>query len=285
MQKADTIPPMALKLTAHTLDRVAPHPPLRDQLADHVRQAILSEDLQPGDELPSEQQIADTLTIDKATVRRALDVVAAEGLLIKANGKRTKVAIPPVVRVLDTKRYAIELEQLRAGERPTTAAFVTDHGATWNEYTLDPLQYEEVTANDLDMHYLGIRKGTKVMRRRAVKRIDDEPLQIQRSTVVASKAKGTVLADPSLQPYAGGTLAELYDAGLIPNGSVLTVWEEARGGMPNTTERRLLQMETTGPVWNIIRVFSVDGVPVEVSRVIVSQARVVLRFETTIGAS
>jgi GntR family transcriptional regulator len=274
---------MPLKLTAHTLDRVAPHPPLRDQLADHVRQAIHTEDLRPGDELPSEQEIANALTIDKATVRRALDVVAAEGLLVKANGRRTKVAAPPPVRELDTQRYAAELARLRAGGREETAAFVTDHGADWDDYTVDPIEYEEQDANDADAHYLGIKKGTTVMRRRMVKRINGEPLQIQRSTVYAGLARGTVLADPTVQPYPGGTLAELYDAGLIPDGSTLTVTEEARGHMPNTTERRLLQMETTGPVWNIVRVFSVDGVPVEVSRVIAPMARIVLRYETTLS--
>lgn len=274
---------MALKLTAHTLDRVQPHPPYREQLADHIRQAITTEDLAPGDELPSEQEIADAVNADKGVVRRAIDVLAAEGLVIKTNGKRTKVAAAPPVRELDTQRYAAELERLRAGGREDTAAFVTDHGADWDQYTVDPIEYEEQAANDADAHYLQIRKGTKVMRRRMVKRIDDEPLQIQRSTVLASKAKGTVLADPKVQPYPGGTLAELYDAGLIPDGSVLTVTEEARGHMPNTTERRLLQMETTGPVWNIVRVFSVDGVPVEVSRVIAPMARVMLRYETTLS--
>lgn len=274
---------MALKLTPHTLDRVRPHPPLRDQLADHIRQAIHTEDLVPGEDLPSEQEIADAVNVDKATARRAIDVLAAEGLLVKANGKRTKVAAAPPVRELDTQRYAAELARLRDGHREDTAAFVTDHGADWDQYTVDPIDYEEQAANDADAHYLKIRKGTKVIRRRMVKRINDEPLQIQRSTVLASKAKGTVLADPSVQPYPGGTLAELYDAGLIPDGAVLTVTEEARGHMPNTTERRLLQMETTGPVWNIVRVFSVDGVPVEVSRVIAPMARIVLRYETTLS--
>lgn len=274
---------MPLTLTAQILDRVDPHPPLRDQLADHIRQAIATSDLLPGDQIPSEQEIADATRVDKATVRRAVDLVAAEGLLVKANGKRTTVAEPPPVRELDTQRYRDELARLRMGQREDTAAFVTDHGADWDAYTCDPIEYDEQPANEADAHYLKIRKGTKVMRRRMVKRINGQPLQIQRSTVLASKAKGTVLADPKVQPYAGGTLAELYDAGLIPAAAVLTITEEARGHMPNTTERRLLQMEVTGPVWNIVRVFSVDGVPVEVSRVIAPMARVMLRYETDLG--
>jgi GntR family transcriptional regulator len=274
---------MALKLTAHTLDRVPPHPPLRDQLADHIRQAIVTDDLRPGDTMPSEQEIADAVRVDKATVRRAIDVLSTEGLLSKANGRRTTVAAPPPVRELDTQRYRDELARLRAGQREDTAAFVTDHDAIWDEYTVDPVEYSEEPANEADAHYLQVRKGTKVMRRRMVKRLDGEPLQIQRSTVLLSKAKGTVLADKTAQPYPGGTLAELYDAGFIPNGSTLTITEEARGHMPNTTERRLLQMEVAGPVWNIVRVFSIDGVPVEVSRVIAPMARVMLRYETDLS--
>lgn len=274
---------MALKLTAHTLDRVAPHPPLRDQLADHIRQAVTTGDLASGEKLPSEQEIADAIGIDKATVRRAVDVLATEGLLLKANGRRTTVAEAPPVRELATQRYRDELARLRAGQREDTAAFVTDHGADWEQYTVDPVEYEEQPASDTDAHYLQVRKGTKVLRRRMVKRINGEPLQIQRSTVLASKAKGTVLADPKVQPYPGGTLAELYHAGLIPDGAKLTISEEARGHMPNTTERRLLQMVVAGPVWNIVRVFSVDGVPVEVSRVIAPMARVVLRYETDLS--
>jgi GntR family transcriptional regulator len=272
---------MPLKLTEGTLDRIRPHAPLRDQLADHIRREIADEKLKPGEELPSEQEIADAVGVDKATARRAVDLIAGEGLVIKANGKRTKVAAPPQVRIMSTARYQEQLRRLRAGDDRATA-FVSDHDATWDDYTIEHLEYGEQPANDLDAHHLGIRKGTKVMRRRGVKCINGEPLQIQRSTVLASKAKGTVLADESAQPYPGGTLAELYDAGFIPDGSVLTVTEEARGGKPKIAERRLLQM-ATGDVWNIIRVFAVDGVPVEASRVIAPMARNVLRYETTLS--
>lgn len=274
---------MPLKLTALTLDRVTPHPPLHTQLADHIRQAITTGDLQPGDQLPSEKEIHESIGADVTTVRRGVQVLVTEGLLVKSRGRRTAVAEPPPVRELDTQRYRDELERLRAGKREDTAAFVTDHGADWDTYTVKPIEYSEEPANEADARYLQIRKGTKVMRRRMVKRIDGQPLQIQRSTVPLTKAKGTVLADDTVQPYPGGTLAELYDAGLIPDDATLSIAEEVRGHMPNTTERRLLQMEVAGPVWNIVRVFSVDGIPVEVSRVIAPQSRVMLRYETDLS--
>lgn len=271
---------MPLKLAASIVDKVDPHPPLRDQIADHIRQAIATNDLGPGDQLPPEQEIADIVRVDKATVRRAIDVLASEGLLVKANGRRTTVAVPPHVRILNTQRYRDTLARLRAGIREQTAAFVTDHGADWDDYTIEQPDYSEEAASEDDARYLQIKVGTKVMRRRMVKRLKGVPLQIQRSAVPLKLAKGTVLADPGAQPYPDGTLGELFDAGLIPASATLDVAEEVHGRMPNTKERRLLQMEVPAFVCDIVRVFSVDGVPVEVSRVIMPMAQVELRFET-----
>jgi GntR family transcriptional regulator len=274
---------MPLTLNRQIVTRIGVHPPIRDQIADHIRQAIATGDLQPGERIPSEPEIAKHVEADRTTVRYALGILASEGLLVRRRGKPTLVAEKASIRQLDTKRYRDELALLRAGERPDTAAFVTDHGAIWGAYTCDPIEYSEEPANDADAHYLQVKKGTKVMRRRMVKRLDDKPIQIQRSTVPMRIAKGTVLADQNSQPYPGGTLAELYDAGLIPDGATLTVTEEATGRAPNTRERQLLQLEVPGPVWDIVRVFLVNGVPVEVSRVIAPMARNVLRYETTVS--
>ena len=274
---------MALKLSKTTLTHVSPHPPLRDQLADHIRQAIATGDLQPGDRLPSENEIAPQVGIDRATVGRALGILVNEGLILRSQGKPTTVAPAAPVRHMSTNRYRQQLADLRAGRRESTA-FVTDHDATWDDYSVDPLEYSEEAATETDATYLGIRVGTKVMRRRMVKQLRGEPMQIQRSCVPMKLAKGTVLADPKVQPYPGGTLAELFDARLIPDDSTLHVWEVAIGRLPNPTERRLLNLTAPTPiVWDIVRVFSVDGVPVEVSRVIAPMAQNALHYETTVS--
>jgi GntR family transcriptional regulator len=273
---------MPLTLHRGVVTKIGAHPPVRDQLADHIRQAIASRDLAPGERIPSEPTIAQQVHVDRSTVRRALDLLVNEGLLQRSQGKPTIVAPAARTRVMSTQRYIDELARLRAGEHPETA-FVTDHAADWDAYTVDPVEYSEETATENDRHYLGLPKASKVMRRRMVKRLDDEPIQIQRSAVPLKLAKGTVLADAKAQPYPGGTLAELYDAGLIPAGSRLVVVEEAHARMPNTRERQLLEMTVTGPVWDIVRVFKVDGKPVEVSRVIAPTARIALAYETELS--
>lgn len=274
---------MALKLSKQTISYVSPHTPLRDQLADHIRQAIATGDLAPGDRVPSENDIANAVGLDRATVGRALGILVNEGLIVRSQGKPTTVAPAAPVRHMSTNRYRQQLADLRAGRRETTA-FVADHDATWDDYTVDPLEYDEEAATETDAAYLGIKAGTKVMRRRMVKQLGGEPMQIQRSCVPMKLAKGTVLADPKVQPYPGGTLAELYDAGLIPDGSTLHVDETAFGRLPNPTERRLLNLTAPTPiVWDITRVFSVDGIPVEVSRAIAPMAQNALHYETTVS--
>lgn len=273
---------MPLTLNRGVVTKIGAHPPVRDQLADHIRQAIASRDLAPGERIPSEPSIATAVGIDRSTVRRALDLLVNEGLLQRSQGKPTIVAPTTQVRVMSTQRYHDELARLRAGQPPETA-FVTDNDATWEQYTLDPIQYSEETATENDRHYLALPKNAKVQRRRMVKRIGDVPQQIQRSAVPLKHARGTILADPKAQPYPGGTLAELWDVGLIANGSRLVVVEEAHARMPNTRERQLLEMELTGPVWDIVRTFKVDDAPVEVSRVIAPAARLVLVYETELS--
>jgi GntR family transcriptional regulator len=273
---------MPLTLNRGVVTKIGAHPPVRDQLADHIRQAIASRDLAPGERIPSEPDIATAVGVDRTTVRRALEVLVHEGLIQRSMGKPTIVAPPQQVRIMNTQRYHDEIARLRAGQTPETA-FVTDNDGTWEQYSLDPIQYSEEAATELDRHYLHLPKNGKVMRRRMVKRIGDVPQQIQRSAVPLKLAKGTILADPKAQPYPGGTLAELWDVGLIPADSRLVVVEEAHSRMPNTRERQLLEMALTGPVWDIVRTFKVDDVAVEVSRVIAPTARLVLVYETDLS--
>jgi hypothetical protein len=74
----------------------------------------------------------------------------------------------------------------------------------------------------------------------------------------------------------------LFDAGLIPDEARVTISEELTGRDPNTKERQLLNLPL-GMVWDIARVFRVDGVPVEASRVIAPMAEVELRYETDVS--
>jgi GntR family transcriptional regulator of arabinose operon len=75
------------------------HPPGRTlkshQLATHLREAIRSRAYPPGGRLPTEQEIAAANAVSLTTVRRAMEMLAAEGLVIRRQGSGTYVTERP----------------------------------------------------------------------------------------------------------------------------------------------------------------------------------------------
>lgn len=75
------------------------HPPGRglksQRLATHLREAIRSRAYPPGGRLPTEQEIAAANTVSLTTVRRAMEILAAEGLVIRRQGSGTYVTQRP----------------------------------------------------------------------------------------------------------------------------------------------------------------------------------------------
>lgn len=66
--------------------------PIYVQIVDHIREAIESRTLKPGDALPSERELAQHYGVSRMTVRQALDQLADEGLLERRRGAGTFVA-------------------------------------------------------------------------------------------------------------------------------------------------------------------------------------------------
>ncbi len=59
---------------------------------DTLRRFILTEDLQTGDQLPSERELSENLSVSRNIVREALSVLVAEGLIVKHPGRGIFVA-------------------------------------------------------------------------------------------------------------------------------------------------------------------------------------------------
>lgn len=271
---------MPLALRPRDVDPLSSTPKYR-QVADRIREAIAGHELAPGEVLPPEKVIAKTLEVSVTTVSEAMDVLVGEGLIVSRRAAGNKVADRPQVRRLDASRYRRELDLLRAdGDHPKTSAFAHEHGATWADVEVDA-NYDKEFATQADADYLGVEPDAPIMRRRLLKWISGQPLQMQRSAIPYDIAAGTPLEDPTAQPYPGGTIAELWDAGLV----VARVSEDIWSRMPSADERQLLRMEVVGPVWDIVRVFSTTERAVEASRVIAPANRNVLHYETDLSVT
>ena len=270
---------MSFSLAPKDFDRTG-STPLYQQLVDLIQNAILTGEISPGDALPSEVEIAKTVGISRTVIRDGMDELVRDGLIVKHSGAATRVADRPRPRRMDTSRYLRELQILESGEpHPDTSAFVHEHEADWSRLTIDA-NYQREKATPADAELLGIEVGEPILRRVFVKYIDGQAMQLQRSAVPLSIAKGTVLADPDAQPYPGGTIAELYSAG----HRVTRVIEDAWARMPTRDERRQLQQIAPGPVWDIVRTFIAGDRAVEVSRVVTPTATNILRYKTDLSS-
>ena len=69
--------------------------PLYEQIAARIRLAVASDELQPGDTLPSVRQLAAIVRVNPATVAQAYRDLEAEGFVSKRHGAGTFVKEVP----------------------------------------------------------------------------------------------------------------------------------------------------------------------------------------------
>lgn len=74
------------------------------QVADSVRDDILAGRLNPGDDLPSEGQLGQTLGVGREAIRQALGVLRSEGLIVTERGFGSRVREPAERKTLKLKR-------------------------------------------------------------------------------------------------------------------------------------------------------------------------------------
>lgn len=263
---------MPIDLTA-LIDPHAQLPKFR-QLAARLREAIDDGRLAPGEELPSESEMQTGTGMSRDSVRKAIALLAGEGLIVTRHGAPTRVAEAPMQRRMEASRYIEELEVLRrGGTHPKQSAFTAEHGIGWDDYAVDvEIAKEPATAEDA--RRLRVPEGTDILRRRFTKYVKGRPVQLQRSAIPWDIAGDTPVAEVGRQPWPGGTIAELHSLGL----TATWVEEEVRTRSARDEERRALRMETAAPVFDVVRVFLVGDRPVEASRVIVPGPEYVLHY-------
>ena len=120
--------------------------PLYDQIKILLTQSLIAGEWKPGEAIPSEMELAARYRVSQGTVRKAIDALAAESILVRRQGKGTYVAthtepnyqyrflriIPdtgekhsPVTTFIDVKRVKASAEIARALALKTAAPVIT----------------------------------------------------------------------------------------------------------------------------------------------------------------
>lgn len=149
-------------------------PSVVDQIIETVKSALIKGELVPGQQLPSEPELARQLGVGRSAVREALKVLQAIGVVISVRGSGTYIAEEPSERLLNPLSFAImlgtdvssELIELRVmiqiGYCELAASQATDgdwknieSAATMIESKAadKSVTYEELAHLDLQFHY------------------------------------------------------------------------------------------------------------------------------------
>jgi GntR family transcriptional regulator len=177
VQREKTLPTLAQLLTP--LDETSAQP-LYQQLQRALREAIENGVIAPEDALPPERDLAEMLGVSRITVRKAIDELAEEGLLVRKQGSGTFVSNRVEKNFAKLTSFS---EDMRARGREPRSVWLTKA-----EGTVTP--EESLT--------LRSSPGTPVFRFHRIRYADDAPMAIEYATVLANCLPSVEAVESSL---------------------------------------------------------------------------------------
>lgn len=246
------------------LDRTSDTPPFK-QIADLLRGGIEDGRFAPGARLPSESELMAQFNVARMTVRQAIAEIKGQGLAHSEHGRGVFVRNRPPVRRQANERFA------RRHRDAGKAAFIAESEGIGTP-SVDELEVVEIAAIEAVRQRLGLRKGTRVVRRSRRYLIDSEPVELAVTCIPAKIAHGTPMAGTDTGP--GGVYARIEESG----HKLTSFTEEVTARMPSPEERRRLRLETGTPVLIVIRVAHAGDLKVETTETIKAAPRFVLEY-------
>ncbi len=212
--------------------------PLYQQLQRSLRDAIEKRMLGPDDALPPERDLADALSVSRITVRKAIDGLVQEGLLVRRQGAGTFVCARVEKNFSKLTSFS---EDMRArGRTPRSEWLKRAEGTVTPEESLS----------------LGMSPGTPVFRFHRIRIADDTPMSIEYATVLAS-----------CLPSIDAVESSLYEALESTGNRPVRALQRLRAVLLNAEQAKLLGARENDPGLLVERVgFVKDGRAVEFSQ-------------------
>ena len=192
--------------------------PLYQQLQRALRQAIESHVLGPDDALPPERDLAVDFSVSRITVRKAIEGLVGEGMLVRRQGSGTFVCARVEKNFSKLTSFS---EDMRArGRNPRSVWLRKAAGTVTPEESLT----------------LRSSPGTPVYRFHRIRFADDAPMALEYATILASCL-------PSLEAVESSLYAALEQAGNRP----VRALQRLRAVLFTAEQAELLQAKEKGP--------------------------------------
>ncbi|MFJ1653788.1 GntR family transcriptional regulator [Streptomyces sp. NPDC088337] len=254
-----------------------------ERIADDLRQRIRAGEYKAGERLPAETKLVDEYRKSLPTVRQALGVLQAEGLIEKLHGRGNVVRKPRRLVTRTNERHQWEKDRARQSldERQQTGATERDTGLTISDLVFSA-DFREAEADEDLAEAFGVPVGTRLLERvyRTRYREEEAPFNVARSRLLYDMAAtNPALLDSSNEPWPGGTLNQLHSIGV----EVDRITERITARPPTFEESEELGL-TAGVAVMVLRKTCVDtgGRVVEVADVTLPGDRTELEFTTSL---
>lgn len=252
-----------------------------EKIAEELRTEIRAGQQAPGARLPSESDLSARFGYSVPTIREALRVLQAEGLIEKQHGRGSFVREPRLLVQRTNARHQWEKDRARAPEtkRQETGSTEHDTGLTINDLVFHA-SYQEVEAPKGIAEAMGVNEGTPLVERTYRTRYSAErnPFNLVTSYLVRALVESNPdLLDESKEPWPGGTWNQLLSVGI----EIDRVEERVTARPPTSEEAEELGLPP-GTAVLVLRKssFDTEGRVVEMSDVTLPGDRTEMLFTT-----
>ena len=252
-----------------------------DRIAADLRRKIRAGECQPGTQLRSETALMEDYRVSLPTMRRALDLLEAEGLIEKRHGignfVRTRRQL--VRRSADRYQWEKDRVKLPPEKRRTTGATEQDTGLVMHDLSFE-VEFSATEADPDLAEAFGVDVGTPLLQRvyRTRSKREDAPLSLVHSYLVRSMIeKNPDLLRVDKEPWPGGTMHQLSTVDI----EVDRIVDEVTARPPSPDEAEALGVGPGVAVLVIRKTsYDVDGRAVEVADVVLAGDRTQLAYST-----
>lgn len=215
--------------------------PLYEQIKILLTQSLITGEWRPGEVIPSETELAGRFKVSQGTVRKAIDELAAENILVRRQGKGTFVATHTEEH---TQYRFLRITELN-GKREFPASEV--------------LHCERGKADGAVSERLDLKRGAPVILVRRVLRLSGEPVILDDICLSATLFKG--LTETLITEFEG-TLYSLYESRY--GTRIIRAEDRIRAVEADIATANLLGIAPKAPLLEIDRVaFTYGDQPVE----------------------
>src|SRR5450830_1129407 len=241
---AGNTPAVAGSMAAVTAPLAPAFSPLYQQIKSLILNSLRSGEWKPGEVIPSEMELAVRFRVSQGTVRKAIDELAAENLLLRRQGKGTFVATHAEQRV-----------QFRF------LKLVPDSGARGSEGPAqrDIIECRRARASADVARALTLRTGDAVLQVRRVLSFAGMPTILEDIWLPAAPFKG--LTAERLANYQGAMYA-LFETEF--NMRMVRAEEKIRAEPASEGREKLLKVEHGTPLLSVERIaYTYQDAPME----------------------